>query len=151
MLSLHYIGTPVKEGSHVKKLELEATVDSIEKITDFINAELEAMDCPMKAQMQIDVAVDEVFANIANYAYEGAKGGAVVSFEAQDDPRGAVITFVDRGVPFNPLESKDPDTSLSAEERQIGGLGIFLVKKTMDEMRYERRGEENVLRITKLF
>lgn len=135
----------------MKKLELEASVDSIEKITDFINAELEAMDCPMKAQMQIDVAVDEVFANIANYAYEGAKGGAVVCFEAQDDPRGAVITFVDRGIPFNPLESKDPDTSLSAEERQIGGLGIFLVKKTMDEMRYERRGEENVLRITKLF
>lgn len=151
MLCLHYIGTPDKEGPRMKKLELEASVDNIEKITDFINAELEAMDCPMKAQMQIDVAVDEVFANIANYAYEGAKGGAVVCFEAQDDPRGAMITFVDRGIPFNPLESKDPDTSLSAEERQIGGLGIFLVKKTMDEMRYERRGEENVLRITKLF
>ena len=62
-----------------------------------------------------------------------------------------MITFVDRGMPFNPLDNKDPDTSLSAEERQIGGLGIFLVKKTMDEMRYERRGDENVLRITKLF
>lgn len=135
----------------MKELRIEAAVDRLDEVLAFIDAELEAQDCPMKAQMQIDVAVDEVFANIANYAYEGAKGGAVVSFEAQDDPRGAVITFVDRGVPFNPLESKDPDTSLSAEERQIGGLGIFLVKKTMDEMRYERRGEENVLRITKLF
>ena len=148
MLCLHYIGTPTKEGSPVKKLELDAAVDSIEVITDFVNAELEAMDCPMKAQMQIDVAIDEVFANIANYS---GSTRATVFFEAQDEPRGAVITFVDRGMPFNPLENKDPDTSLSAEERQIGGLGIFLVKKTMDEMRYERRGDENVLRITKLF
>ena len=133
----------------MKKLELEATVENIEKVTDFINAELEAAGCPARAQIQIDVAIDEIFSNIANYAYAPGTGGAVVVYELLTDPRAVEITFFDRGMPFNPLENTDPDVTLPAEERQVGGLGVFLVKKTMDDVSYEYRDGQNILRIMK--
>ena len=133
----------------MKELTIEATVDNITAVTDFVNAQLEEMDCPMKAQFQISVAIDELFGNIAHYAYAPETGCATVRVETQQNPPAAVITFVDRGRPYNPLAKADPDTTLQAEHRQIGGLGIFLVKKTMDDMSYEYRDGQNILRIKK--
>ena len=135
----------------MKEITLEARTENIDALTDFINAELEALDCPMKTQIQIDVAIDEIFANIASYAYAPGVGEATVRFEAQADPPAAVITFIDGGIPYDPLQNADPDVSLSADEREVGGLGIFLVRKTMDDMRYEYRDGKNILHITKLF
>lgn len=135
----------------MKELTLAATVENIAVVTDFVNAELETADCPMKAQMQIDLAIDEIFANIAQYAYAPGTGMATVRFALQPDPRTAVLTFLDSGIPYNPLEKEDPDTTLSAEEREIGGLGILLIKKTMDAVEYIRTNGQNVLTVRKRF
>ena len=133
----------------MKELTLAATIDNIEKVTDFVNAQLEEIDCPMKAQMQIDIAIDELFGNIAHYAYNPETGPATVRVEVTEEPISVIITFIDHGVPYDPLKQEDPDISLSAEERSIGGLGVFMVKKTMDEISYEYRDGKNILRIRK--
>jgi anti-sigma regulatory factor (Ser/Thr protein kinase) len=132
-----------------KELTLEATLESITKVTDFVNDELEAVGCPMKAQMQIDIAVDELFSNIVHYAYNPATGPATVRVEVERDPLAVVITFFDNGKPFDPLAADDPDTTLSAEARKEGGLGVFLVKKTMDAVSYEYKDGKNILKIKK--
>ena len=118
----------------MKELTIAATVENIEVVTDFVNQQLEALDCPMKAQMQIDIAIDELFGNIAYYAYNPDVGEATVRVEVTEDPLAVVITFIDNGVPYDPLAKVDPDITLSAEEREIGGLGIYMVKKSMDDV-----------------
>ena len=133
----------------VKELTIEAAIENIEKVTDFINTELEALGCSFKAEMQIDVAIDELFGNIARYAYNPETGKATVKLEVEENPLSVIITFIDNGRPFNPLEKSDPDITLSAEEREIGGLGIFLVKKTMDLIEYDYRDGQNILKIKK--
>jgi sigma-B regulation protein RsbU (phosphoserine phosphatase) len=155
MLCFNYIGTQADkpgyrmEGKFMKEMTLEATVNNIPEVTDFVNAELEALGCPMKAQMQIDVAIDELFGNIAQYAYDPLTGPATVRVEVDEDPMAVIITFIDNGKPYDPLAGKDPDISLSAEDREIGGLGVFLVKKTMDEITYEYKNGQNILKIRK--
>lgn len=133
----------------MKELTISATLENIETVTAFVDEQLEEMGCPMKAQMQIDIAIDELFSNIARYAYNPDTGDATVCVEKCDNPTAAVITFIDRGKPYNPLAKDDPDTTLSAEEREIGGLGIFMVKKTMDHISYEYNNGQNVLQIKK--
>lgn len=133
----------------MKELTVNATVENIEIVTDFVNEQLEALSCPMKAQMQIDIAIDELFGNIANYAYDPEVGPATVRVEVVDTPLSVVITFIDHGVPYDPLKQEDPDTTRAAEEREIGGLGIYIVKKSMDEISYEYKDGRNILRIRK--
>ena len=150
MLCVHYIGreSDIMNGNP-KVLTVEATVENIETVTEFVNRELEALDCPMKAQMQIDIAIDELFGNIAHYAYDPETGPATVIVDVEDDPMAVIITFMDNGKPFDPLAKADPDVTLSAEDREIGGLGVFLVKKTMDDISYEYKDGKNILRIKK--
>ena len=112
----------------MKELHIDAVVENLPKVTAFVDEQLEALDCPMKAQMQIDIAIDELFSNIAYYAYAPDTGDATVQVEAVSG--GVEVTFIDRGVPYDPLSNQDPDTGLSVEEREIGGLGIFMVKKS---------------------
>ena len=133
----------------MKELTIAATVQNIETVTAFVDEQLEALDCPMKAQMQIDIAIDELFGNIAHYAYAPEVGEATVRVEVIDDPLSVVITFIDGGVPYDPLAAADPDITLSAEERAVGGLGIFMVKKSMDDISYEYRNGKNILTIRK--
>lgn len=135
----------------MRELTIEATVENIERVTEFVNEQLEAVGCPIKAQMQIDIAIDELFGNIANYAYNPDVGSATVRVEVTESPLAVVITFIDRGVPYDPLAKDDPDVTLSAEERQIGGLGIFMVKKSMDEITYDYKDGQNILTIKKQF
>lgn len=130
-------------------ITVPAAAESIDKITEFINAELEKLDCPKKTQKQIDIAADEIFSNIAHYAYESKDGSAEIRFEKSDNPKAVTLTFTDSGIPYNPLEKPDPDVTLSADEREIGGLGIYIVKKTMDEVKYERKDGKNILSVTK--
>ena len=131
----------------MKELTLAATVENIETVTEFVNAQLELLDCPIKAQMQIDIAIDELFGNIAHYAYNTEGGSATVRVEVSEAPLAVIITFIDNGVPYDPLGKDDPDITLSAEEREIGGLGIYMVKKSMDEITYEYKDGQNVLKI----
>ena len=114
-----------------------------------MDAALEQMDCGVKAQMAIDIALDEILANICLYAYAPGTGTVEVYVDHDAENRMAVITFRDSGVPFDPLQKEEPDTTLTAEEREIGGLGIFLVRKTMDAMEYRREDGFNVLTIRK--
>ena len=133
----------------MKELTVEAKTTNIEAVTDFVNEQLEALDCPMKAQTQIDIAIDELFGNIAHYAYNPEIGKATVRVEVIEDPLAVTITFIDNGVPYDPLAKADPDTTLSAEEREIGGLGIYMVKKSMDDITYEYKDGQNILTIKK--
>lgn len=133
----------------MKELNLDATVENIETVTEFVDTELELLDCPPKALMQINIAIDELFGNIAHYAYQPDKGPATVRVEVEENPLSVIITFIDGGKPFDPLAQGDPDITMSAEERSIGGLGIFMVKKTMDEIVYEYENGKNILKIKK--
>lgn len=135
----------------MKELTLAAKIENVEAVTDFVNEQLETLDCPMKAQMQIDIAIDELFGNIARYAYAPDTGEATVRVEVTESPLAVIITFIDNGVPYDPLAKEDPDTTLSAEERQIGGLGIYMVKKSMDEITYRYQDGKNILMIKKHF
>ena len=130
----------------VQTLKVEASTDNLAAVTDFVDAFLEAHGCPMKAQMQIDLCVEEVFVNIANYAYSNG-GDAEIRLHAKDGE--VTLTFFDTGTPYDPLAKADPDITLSAEDRQIGGLGIFLVKKNMDAVSYRRENGKNILTMKK--
>lgn len=131
----------------MKELIIDATIDNLDEVLDFINAELEEKNCPLKLQTQIDIAVEEIFANIANYAYNPDVGGAVIRISTGDD---IVIEFEDKGKPYNPLEKIDPDIEKHAAERQVGGLGVFMVKQIMDMVEYEHVGNKNILIIKKV-
>ena len=133
----------------MKELTMNATVENITRVTAFVDEELEALGCPMKAQMQIDIAIDELFGNIAHYAYNPEVGPATVRVEVVEDPLSVVVSFIDKGVPYDPLSREDPDVELSLEERRIGGLGIYMVKKSMDEISHEYKDGQNILRIRK--
>ena len=133
----------------MKEIRLEATIENIPSVVAFIDEALEAAECGVKAQMQIDVALDEILANIAHYAYAPGTGEVVVRIDIDDAARVATITFIDSGMPFDPLQKDDPDITRPAEERAIGGLGIFLVKKTMDAMAYRREDGRNCLTLQK--
>ncbi len=133
----------------MKELTIPATVENIEKVTEFVNSQLDEINCPIKAKMQIDIAIDELFGNIAHYAYKPETGPATVRVEVTETPISVIVTFIDHGIPYDPLKKDDPDVTLSAEERAIGGLGIFMVKKTMDEITYEYKDGQNILSIRK--
>ncbi len=131
------------------ELEIEAAEENLAAVQSFVEERLEAADCPSATRMQIGVAVEEIFVNIARYAYSPDTGSVTVRLELTEDPAAAAITFTDRGVPYDPLAKADPDVTLPAEERQIGGLGIFLTKELMDDMRYEYRDGQNILTLKK--
>ena len=131
------------------EMTVEATISNIPAVTDFVNSELEHFDCPIKALTQIDIAIDELLSNIARYAYSPDTGPATVCVDVEDEPLSVTITFIDNGRPFDPLSADEPDISLPAELREIGVLGVFLVKRTMDDVSYEYRDGQNILRIRK--
>ena len=131
------------------ELDVEATGENLSKVIGFVTAFLEEADCPLKTQMQIEVAVEEIFVNIANYAYAPEQGNATVRVEVSDDPVTVTIQFIDQGIPYDPLAKQDPDVTMSAEERQIGGLGIFMAKKSMDDITYRYENGKNILTMKK--
>ena len=131
------------------RLRVDASVDELQRVLGFVEECICTTDCPPKAVMQINVSVEEIFVNIAHYAYTPGIGEATIRVELSRKPSGVEITFIDRGVPYDPLAKPDPDVTLSAKDRKIGGLGIFMVKKSMDEVKYEYLDGCNVLTIKK--
>lgn len=123
----------------------------VRTVSAFVDGILEKMNCPMKAQLEIDVAIDEIFSNIANYAYGDKKGDATITVEELAGKTGICMSFSDTGAPYDPLAKPDPDITLSADDRPIGGLGIYIVKKTMDKVSYSYENGHNILTITKYF
>jgi len=130
----------------MKEITLDANRDTLPELYAFVEKTLEEFGCPVKTQMQINVAVDEIASNIVQYSKSPT---VTLQIESAKNPFRAKLIFIDSGCPYNPLQKKDPDVTLSAEEREIGGLGIFLVKKTMDKMEYSREGDKNILTIEK--
>ena len=135
----------------MSRLTVKAVPEALEEVQTFVEQELEAHDCPMRSLMQISVVVEEVFINIASYAYAPGTGSAEISCEVLEEPRRAVLEFRDGGKPFDPLAQPEIDVALPAEERQIGGLGILLVKKSMDEVTYRYQDGKNSLKLIKKF
>ena len=131
------------------ELVIVAELKNLPLVLDFIEGHLEGTSISIKQKMQILVAVEEIFVNIASYAYAPDQGNAIVRIEFSDEPVEVTITFMDNGIPFDPLQRRDPDVTLSAEERRIGGLGIFMTKKTMDSVDYEYKNGQNILRLKK--
>ena len=131
------------------ELVIAAELKNLPRVLDFIEGHLEGTSISIKQKMQILVAVEEIFVNIASYAYAPDQGNAIVRIEFSDEPVEVTITFMDNGIPFDPLQRRDPDVTLSAEERRIGGLGIFMTKKTMDSVDYEYKNGQNILRLKK--
>lgn len=130
----------------MKEFLIEAQIENLDTVLDFVNLELEAINCPMKLQNQLAIAMEEIFVNIAHYAYNQQTGHVVIRITVGSE---IIIEFEDSGTPYNPLEKIDPDITLSLEERKIGGLGIFMVKKMMDVVEYRHEGEKNILTIRK--
>ena len=130
----------------LKKLKVEASIERLDEVIDFVNAELESNMCPPDIQNQIDVAVDEIFTNIASYAYTSKKGNAEISIAARDE---ILLIFEDSGIPYNPLEHVPPDLDKPLIERDMGGLGIFLTKQFMDKVDYTRLNDKNILTMYK--
>ena len=133
----------------MKELTVEAKTENLDEVLDFVNQQVEKYNCSPKTIMQLDVAVEELFVNIAHYAYNPDIGPATVQVEVLEQGQSVSVTFVDGGIPYDPLAKKDPDVSLPADEREIGGLGIFMVKKSMDEIKYRYEDGKNILTIKK--
>lgn len=131
------------------ELTLQATVDNLNQVLAFVEEKLEENQCSMRIIMQMQIAVEEIYVNIAKYAYNPKIGMATIRIEVGGEPLKVIIQFLDNGKPYNPLTKEDPDITLSAEERDIGGLGIFMVKKSVDDIMYEYKDGKNILTIKK--
>ena len=126
-----------------------AKTEALPDILGFVEETLEGYGCPMKIQTAICVAIEEVFVNVAHYAYPEGEGDMSLSIGFDHQSRAITFRMTDKGVPFDPLKKPDPDITLSAEEREIGGLGIFIAKKTMDSLSYSYENGENILTMIK--
>ena len=131
------------------ELKIPAIADRVDEVTDRLDEILEEHGCPMKAQVALDIAVEEIFVNIAHYSYPDGVGDVRVLIELTADDSAVSIRFIDQGVPYDPLRKKDPDITLGLEERPIGGLGIFMVKQSMDDVTHEYKDGSNILTIRK--
>ena len=131
------------------ELDVEAVEDNLQEVKDFVESKLETADCSPKTSFHIEIALEEIFINIARYAYAPGNGRVTVRAELSDEPSAVTITFIDHGIPYDPLAKEDPDLTIPAEDRPVGGLGIFLTKKTMDEVSYEYKDGQNILTLKK--
>lgn len=129
-----------------KEITVDSKIENVALLTSFVESALEPYKPSMKAQMQINVAIDELFSNIVHYS---KSENMTLVLEVNEDFLTASLTFIDRGFAYDPLAKDDPDVTLSAEKREVGGLGIFLVKKTMDDVEYHREGDKNILKVVK--
>ena len=137
-----------KKQSDFLESQFQAKEEQLPDVMDFVEQELEKEGCPSKTRMQLLLCVEEIFVNIAKYAYIGQSADVTVGIDCEGQEW--KIQFTDHGIPFNPLNREAPDITLSADERTPGGLGIYLVKKTMDAVNYEYKNRKNILTITKM-
>lgn len=133
----------------MEELTVKALIDNVETVIEYVNDKLDTLNCPGNIRAQMNIAIDEIISNIANYAYGPDRGPVTVRMEVKTSPTTIVLIFIDHGAPFNPLARTDPDITLPARARKIGGLGIYMVKKSMDNMTYEYRDGMNILTLYK--
>ena len=131
-----------------EELVIEAIVDNLNTVNSFVHKSIEQFNCSKRTLMQLDLIVEEIFVNIASYAYSPNTGSVKILLDVKDEL--ISLSFIDSGIPYNPLEKSDPDVNLSAEERPIGGLGIFLTKNLVNDITYQHIDGKNVLTFVKL-
>jgi anti-sigma regulatory factor (Ser/Thr protein kinase) len=140
---------PAREEKNLPTITVNAETEQLDNVISFLDTELENAGCPMKVQLQLELVTEEIFVNIASYAYAPDSGKAEISIDISGNPAVAVLCFKDSGTPYNPLVRPEADTSLSLEERGIGGLGILLIKKNSDDVCYSYENGKNVLTVYK--
>lgn len=133
----------------MEEITLDAAKANLNEAIAFIDGQLDKTGCPAKSRMHIELAAEEIFVNIAEYAYAPGSGTVTIVLDTANNGTEVVITFSDSGIPYDPLAKKDPDLTLSSNDREVGGLGIFLIRKYMDDIRYEYKDGRNHLTITK--
>lgn len=133
----------------MKEITVKSNSDNLSNIITILNENLEKYNISLKSKMQLELAIEEIFVNIVNYAYEDEDDVKII-FKINEDPLEITIRFIDNGISFNPLTVQQPDLELSSEEREIGGLGLFLVKKNVDDIYYEYKDNYNILTIKKV-
>lgn len=133
----------------MKELDILAVKENLPEVLAFIDSQLEELNCGIKIITQVDVAVEEIFVNISSYAYNPETGPATIRAGITEEPLSVIISFIDNGKPYDPLAKPDPNVKIPLKERKKGGLGIFMVKKTMDDVSYEYKDGQNILTITK--
>jgi len=132
-----------------EELRVEAKIENLPAVNDFVTGTLTAA-CPLRARTHIELVTEEIFVNIASYAYPESEGYAVIRRSGGEGPEGLTLTFMDSGIPYNPLERENPDLTLPADDRPTGGLGVFLVKAFVDDIQYEYKDGRNILTVRKL-
>ena len=132
-----------------EELVIEAVVDNLDAVNSFVHKSIEQFEVSKHTLMQLDLVVEEIFVNIASYAYSPNTGLVKILLNIETDPLAISLTFIDSGIPYNPLEKSDPDVNLSVDDRQIGGLGIFLTKNFVDDISYQCLDGRNILKIKK--
>ena len=140
---------PQQGGVHMMNKTFPAKIEALSDVLGFVDQTLESFECPMKVQTAVCVAIEEIFVNVAHYAYGDGEGDMTLGIGFDEESRTITFRMSDKGTPFDPLKKPDPDITLSAEEREIGGLGIFITKKTMNSVTYAYENGENVLTMTK--
>ncbi len=135
--------------SNVFSITIQASMKHLPEVKSFVNENLDMTECSKKIRMNIYLSVEELFTNICSYAYGADVGDVTIEIELNDKKDTINITFIDTGIPYNPLEKEAPVVSGAATNRKIGGLGIFITKKLMDNMSYEYRNDENRLTVMK--
>ena len=140
---------PRKGGEPMTNKTFPAKTEALSDVLGYVEQTLESLECPMKIQMALCVAIEEVFVNVAHYAYGSGEGDMELAIGFDKESRTVTFRMTDKGIPFDPLQKPDPDITLPAEAREIGGLGIFIAKKTMDSICYAYENGENILTMTK--
>lgn len=126
-----------------------AKTEALSDVLGFVEQMLDSFECPIKIQVALCVAIEEIFVNVAHYAYGEGEGNMSLGIGFDEESRAITFRMTDKGIPFDPLKKPDPDISLSADKREIGGLGIFITKKTMDSLTYTYENNENILTMIK--
>ena len=132
-------------------IKTEANESNLDKILDYVSAKFEEAGASPKVITELAIAVEEIYINVAHYAYKPDTGPATVKVDIDKENRVGTVTISDNGKPYNPLEREDPDITASAEDRPIGGLGILMTKKLVDEAEYEYKDNQNVMKLKKAF
>jgi anti-sigma regulatory factor (Ser/Thr protein kinase) len=131
---------------------VKADINELDNVLEIIRDYLDSKSVSEKFKLGLEIALEEIFTNIINYSYEmGSDDNKIeIIYNFKDNPSRIVIKIIDKGTPFNPLKHNDPDTTLNANDRDIGGLGIFLVKKNINNIDYEFKDNQNILTIEKI-
>ena len=133
----------------VNELKIEAKKENFEKVLAFVDEALEKAGVPYEVQLSVEMAIEEIYLNIVYYAYALKDGDAIILTDINEKDKILTLTFIDEGPEYNPLLKEDPDTTMDIMDRPIGGLGILMVKKMMDDVAYCRENGENHLTIKK--